>query len=58
MVLYIKLIFIRNVNCKYVNICMLYICENREKNLFNFIDVCILFDKINEGNISVYFLKV
>lgn len=54
---YIKPISTRNVNRKYVNTCMLHICENREKNLFNFIDVCILPDKTNEGNTSVYFLK-
>lgn len=54
---YIKPIFTRNVNRKYVDTCMLHICEKRKKNLFNFIDVCILPDKTNEGNTSVYFLK-
>lgn len=50
---YIKPISTRNVNRKYVDTCMLHICEKRKKNLFNFIDVCILPDKTNEGNTSV-----
>lgn len=36
--------------------CCIY-AKKGKKNLFNFIDVCILPDKTNEGDTSVYFIK-